>query len=176
MPVKLRVCLTALLMSLSLVSGCASQVNYERYSLTLDVAPEVFGSELLKRVSLADTLALHGGGLLMRVSDVSVVESPTYRYAQSLAQELKLRAASVILESGKDKEAYSYRLEVSRFWGTLDGEAEVALSLRVVQEGRVVSDFSGESVTPLTADGYAELTRCLKEGFDKLMGEALAEL
>ena len=59
MPVKLRVCLTALLMSLSLVSGCASQVNYERYSLTLDVAPEVFGSELLKRVSLADTLA-HG--------------------------------------------------------------------------------------------------------------------
>lgn len=175
MQAKLKL-LSVLALSLSLFSGCASEVTYERYSLSLNVAPEVFGSELLKRITVTDTLALHGGGLLMRVSDVSVVESPTYRYAQSLAHDLKLLAASEILKSAKDDPHYAYRLEVSRFWGNLEGKAEVALSLSVMKEGKTVSSYAGERLIPLKSDGYAELTRCLKEGFTVLMEEALSDL
>ena len=140
--------LSALAFSLSLLSGCASEVTYERYSLSLNVAPEVFGSELLKRITVTDTLALHGGGLMMRVSDVSVVESPTNRYAQSLERDLKLLTASEILKSGKDEPHYAYRLEVSRFWGNLEGKAEVALSLSVLDEGKLVSTYAGGRLLP----------------------------
>ncbi len=163
--------------ALMLLTACSSQINYERISLALEVNPEVYTSDVLTRVEIAPDFAVQSGGMLMKISEVQIVESTNFRYAGSLQNELKLLFASELITSGLDKGEYFYRVNVSQFWGTLAGTAEVGLSLKIIDkaEDKVIFAASKTASLDLQEDGYAQLALKLKAGFISLSSMMLKE-
>lgn len=159
-----------------ILSACSSQeVNYERYNLTMDISPAIYQSPVLDNIRVQSNLVVDSGGVLMQLTDVSLVESPNYRYATGLANQLKLLLASHITEH-KLKESYEYNLSVTKFWGNTQGEAVCEISLVVADKGKRVHEYSGARVKDLENDGFTELVVKLKEGYEELIEEALSSL
>lgn len=167
--------LSALIGSLLLCACASSDVNYERYNLTMDVGPGVYQSPVLDNISVQSNLVVDSGGVLMQLTDVSLVESPNYRYATGLAGQLKLILASLVLEHQLNKN-YSYNLSVTKFWGNTQGEAVCAISLAVENKGKRVHEYAGEKIADLENDGFTELVVKLKQSYEELIEEALSSL
>lgn len=167
--------LSALIGSMLLCACASSNINYERYNLTMDVGAGVYQSPVLDNISVQPNLAVDSGGVLMQLTDVSLVESPNYRYATGLAGQLKLILASHIIKHELNQN-YAYKLGVTKFWGNTKGEAVCAISLVVENKGKKVHEYAKEKSADLENDGFTELVVKLKQSYEELIDEALSAL
>ena len=176
---KLALPLSLSLVLSSLVSGCslgASEVNLDRYTLTQDIAPESYLNQSYS-VNVALAPILNQGGVVIQVSDVSLRPAKNYRYSANLDNELKLLLIDE-LNKAQSSTRYRYDLFVSKFQGTLDGEAIVEVSWQVsgMRSHREVLRGGKELNSALSEDGYEALVLELKNNYLHLIKEMIAQL
>ena len=61
-----------------MVTACAQEINYERYSLSLEVSPQVYTQDLLSNIEVVPNFLTTAGGLLMKTSEVQIIALPNH--------------------------------------------------------------------------------------------------
>ena len=150
-----------------MVTACAQEINYERYSLSLEVSPQVYTQDLLSNIEVVPNFLTTAGGLLMKTSEVEIIESSNYRFAKPLVDDLELLLANELLNNDLASKSYYYVLELSQFWGTVEGSAQVGFNLKILNKkgGKELFSKSIQQELDLRQDGYKELAIRLKTGF-----------
>ena len=173
------------------VSGCMapSEVNFERYTLTQDVAPEAYLNDYDIKLSLAPIL--NQGGVVLQMSDVTLRPAKNFRYSANLGDELTLLLSDELHQANAPRNL-SYEAYVAKFQGTTTGEALVTVAFRVRAQAEPVTAFSairqrGESIelpvlwgkayehnSTISADGYSALVQALKTNF-RVVAQSFAQ-
>lgn len=159
------------------LTGCVNTQqsgNLERYTLTQDVAPQVFLSQQDVTVELATSL--QSGGVMIELSDISLRPAQNFRYVDDLDKELRLLTINEYL---KNEVPNNYRtaIFISKFQGTLDGQIKLWAYIEVRnQNNRLLfrDEFKRES--KLNSDGYDALVVGLKESYLGVVDEVIAKI
>lgn len=168
--------LTLLSAALSIaLSGCVSSTqqstNLERYSLTQNVAPQVFVSQQDVNVELASTLAL--GGVTIELSDIAIRPAQNFRYADDLDKELRLLTIDRYLERNFPKN-YHTAIFISKFQGTLDGNTKVWAYIEVRNSrNRLLLREEFKTESKAKADGYAPIVEELKNSYLSIIDQVI---
>ena len=172
----------ALVLCALALGGCmsASEVNFERYTLTQDVKPEAYLHDYAVKLTLAPIL--NQGGVVLQTSDVTLRPAKNFRYSTNLSDELSLLVCDELIAADAPKDL-SYEVYVAKFQGTVDGAAVVTVAFKVRKQADPITAFSpvarkGQMPLPpvllsksyerssaLTADGYSALVHALKANF-----------
>lgn len=161
----------------TLLCGCMSlnqQSNLERFTLTQDIAPQVFMSQQDVHVELTPALSL--GGVTIELSDIAIRPAQNFRYVDDLDKELRLLTINRFMERGFPNN-YHTSIFVSKFQGTLDGETKVwaYIEIRNNRNKLVFRDeFKVESKT--TADGYSPLVSSLKASYISIIDSTIDQI
>lgn len=159
------------------LNGCmpTSEVNFERYTLTQDVNPEVYKSKYLAEVKL--TPILDQGGVVIQISDVVLRPAKNYRYSTSLAAELNILLLNEMMQSKLDPR-YKITLYVTKFQGTLEGQVIVEALAQVTnsKNNRVLLTKAYTKSSLQTQDGYDSLVQALKQNYIALCRDLLQDL
>lgn len=152
------------------VTSCsmgAGEVNFDRYSLTLDIDPKTYLYQAEVDLSLAP--ALDQGGVVLQMSDVTLRPAKNYRYSADLDKELRLLLVDELLKADLGTSIQSLKTDVyvSQFQGTIDGLALVAFSVKLsdMKSGKTIllKDYAAQTNIP--QDGYDALVSELKNSY-----------
>lgn len=176
---KLNLVLATAFLSTALTAcGSAADVNFERYTLTQDVQPESYLSKL--NVSLYLAPVLDQGGVVLQISDVSLRPAKNHRYSADLDNELRVIFIDELNKASLNKkfESYNYKLYVSKFQGTIDGNSIVSVSMQITDphNDKVLYTGSHTSQSDISADGYGPLVVALKANYLKSVNYLIEEM
>lgn len=149
-------------LSLSACSLPNAEVNFDRYTLTLDIDPNAYLSPYDIDLTLAPVL--DQGGVVIQMSDVSLRPAKNYRYSSDLDNELRLLFIDEALKANmpKEYEQLKTKIYVSKFQGTLDGFAIVSLSVQVCK---------GDNKQVLFQKAYSQKSKISEDGYNALVSE-----
>lgn len=155
-------------LSLNACSLPNAEVNFDRYTLTLDIDPNAYLSPYEVDLTLAPVL--DQGGVVIQMSDVSLRPAKNYRYSSDLDNELRLLFIDEALKAKMPQgfDMLKTKIYVSKFQGTLDGFAIVSLSVQVCQgdeKAKVLFQKSYSQTTKISQDGYNALVSELKNSY-----------
>lgn len=165
--------------SLSLaLSGCmaANQQsnNLERYTLTQDVAPQVFMSQQDVTVELAP--ALNMDGVMIELSDISLRPAQNFRYVDALSKELRLLAIDEYLKQGVPNN-YHTAIFISKFQGTLDGQVKLWAYIEVRNShNRLIFRDEFKREGKIAEDGYGPIVQSLKDTYISIIDEVISKV
>lgn len=168
--IKPYVLLGLLALSSFSITGCSlgsNEVNFDRYTLTLDVDPNTYLSDSSVDLTLAPVL--DQGGVVLQMSDVTLRPAKNYRYSTDLDKELRWLFINELLKTNLLERfgGLNTAVYVSKFQGTVDGLALVAFSVQVSDKksNKVLFQKSYSSNTNIEQDGYSALVTELKNGY-----------
>lgn len=171
---KIATVLCGSLLALTL-NGCSSDsVNYDRYSLIEDIAPDVFDANY--DITLSVNEALNEGGVVLKTSDVTLRSAVNHRWTSDIKEQL-----AMLLADSLSKYSVSNRLKikvhVSKFYGSTSGQTYVNFNC-IVSKGSSKPHFVKEySLNGTQAkDGYASLVSKLKEDYVSLSDKFAQDL
>lgn len=153
------------------VTSCsmgAGEVNFDRYSLTLNIDPKTYLYHQAE-VDLSLAPALDQGGVVLQMSDVTLRPAKNYRYSADLDKELRLLLVDELLKADLGTSIQSLKTDVyvSKFQGTIDGLALVAFSVKLsdIKSGKTIllKDYAAQTNIP--QDGYDALVSELKNSY-----------
>ena len=153
------------------VTSCsmgAGEVNFDRYSLTLNIDPKTYLYHQAE-VDLSLAPALDQGGVVLQMSDVTLRPAKNYRYSADLDKELRLLLVDELLKADLGTSIQSLKTDVyvSQFQGTIDGLALVAFSVKLsdIKSGKTIllKDYAAQTNIP--QDGYDALVSELKNSY-----------
>lgn len=160
------------------VTGCVSSTqqanNLERYTLTQDVAPQVFMSKQDVNVRLAS--ALNMDGVMIELSDISIRPAQNFRYVDNLDKELRLLTIDEYIKNGVPNN-YHTDIFISKFQGTLDGQVKIWAYVEVRNSRNHLifrDEFKHEGNTQ--ADGYSALVMSLKAGYLEIIDQVIEQI
>lgn len=147
--------------------GSSNEVNFDRYTLTLDVDPNTYLSDYLVELTLAPSL--DQGGVVLQMSDVTLRPAKNYRYSADLDKELRLLFLDEALKAKlpSNFKEFKTNIYVSKFHGTIDGQALVAFSVQVSDKKtqKVVFQKAYSACSRIEKDGYTALVSELKNSY-----------
>lgn len=164
-------------LSLALTGCVASNQqsnNLERYTLTQDVAPQVFMSQQDVTVELAP--ALNMDGVMIELSDITLRPAQNFRYVDALAKELRLLTIDEYMKQGVPNN-YHTAIFISKFQGTLDGQVKLWAYIEVRNaRNRLIfrDEFKREGKS--AEDGYGPIVTSLKDIYIDIIDEVITNI
>lgn len=160
------------------LTGCISSnqqsTNLERYTLTQDVAPQVFMSK--QDVVVKISPALDMGGVMIELSDISLRPAQNFRYVNDLDKELRFLTIDRFMEKGFPTN-YHTSIFISKFQGTLDGQVKVWAYIEVRNSrNKLVYRDEFREETQSQGDGYDPIVSALKSSYLSMIDTVIEEV
>lgn len=165
---------TLLCCSLTACTNTQQASNLERYTLTQEVAPQVFMSQQDVNVKLASALEM--SGVMIELSDISLRPAQNFRYVDDLDKELRLLTINQYLQKDFPKN-YHTAIFVSKFQGTLDGQTKVWAYIEVRNHrNKLVFRDEFKRENKINSDGYDSLVQGLKDTYISIIDEVILKV
>lgn len=154
--------------------GCSTdEVNYDRYSLVEDVAPDVFDAGY--DITLSVNEALNEGGVVLKTSEVTLRSAVNHRWTSDIKEQLAMLIADSLNRYSVSKKL-SFKVYISQFYGSTSGETFVKFNVNVTKKGKVILSKEYSATSKQEHDGYPALVSKLKEDFTGLTEKLAQEL